>query len=400
MSHSLLTHPAYPVLDVRPNRTRAIRVCHLGKYYAPAVGGIETHVRTLARAQADLGAQVRILCANHHSGPTVTARDGPVEVVHCRRWVAAAKLDVCPDAVVALRATDADIVHLHAPNPLMTLAILAARPRCLVITHHSDHVRQRLRALLFQPIERHVYGKAAAIIGSSPAYAASSPLLRAFGDRVRVVPYGIDTDALRRPSPEDCAEAARLRERYAAPLWLACGRLVYYKGLQHALAALVHLPGTLLVVGEGPQRGSLTAEVSRLGLAKRVAFLGCAPSVVPYYLAAVALWFPSNARSEAFGFVQLEAMACGLPVINTAIPGSGVSWVSRHAETGLTVPPDDPLALAAAARGLLAEAGLRERLGRAGRERVRREFDHRVMAAKTLELYEQVLAQLPARPNQ
>ena len=89
---------------------------------------------------------------------------------------------------------------------------------------------------------------------------------------------------------------------------------------------------------------------------------------MPYYLAADAFWFPSNARSEAFGLVQVEAMASGCPVINTAIPHSGVPWVSPHEETGLTVPVDDPAALAAAANRLLTEPGLRDRLGAAGRD--------------------------------
>ena len=93
-------------------------------------------------------------------------------------------------------------------------------------------------------------------------------------------------------------------------------------------------------------------------------FLGGMPyqAIVPYYLAAHAFWFPSNARSEAFGIVQVEAMAAGCPVINAAIPHSGVAWVSPHDVSGLTVAVDDPVALADAANRLLAEPGLRDRL--------------------------------------
>src|SRR5262249_28666229 len=118
--------------------------------------------------------------------------------------------------------------------------------------------------------------------------------------------------------------------------------------------------------------------------------------IVPYYLAADAFWFPSNARSEAFGLVQVEAMASGCPVINTAIPHSGVPWVSRHDETGLTVPVNDPCALAAAARRLLEEPGLRDRLTAAARRRAADEFDHRVMARRSLEVYGSVLDPGPA----
>ena len=89
-------------------------------------------------------------------------------------------------------------------------------------------------------------------------------------------------------------------------------------------------------------------------------------------------------------------MACGVPVINAAIPHSGVPWVSPHGVTGLTVPVGDAEALAAAANRLMDEPGLRERLGAAARERAAREFDHRVMARRSLELYGGVLSGRPA----
>jgi hypothetical protein len=85
-------------------------------------------------------------------------------------------------------------------------------------------------------------------------------------------------------------------------------------------------------------------------------------------------------------------MACGTPVINTRITGSGVPWVCPDEQTGLTVAVNDPVAFAAAARRLIAEPGLRERLSAAGRERAHREFDHRIMARRSFATYERVLA--------
>jgi rhamnosyl/mannosyltransferase len=144
----------------------------------------------------------------------------------------------------------------------------------------------------------------------------------------------------------------------------------------------------------------LRAETETLGLTDRVVFLGNLPhymDLIPYYLAADAFWFPSNARSEAFGLVQVEAMACGCPVVNAAIPHSGVAWVSPHEETGLTVSVDDPIALADAANRLLTEPGLRDRLSIAARERAINEFDHRVMARRSMAIYEDVLIKYPQR---
>ena len=111
------------------------------------------------------------------------------------------------------------------------------------------------------------------------------------------------------------------------------------------------------------------------------------------YRAATALWFPSNARSEAFGLVQIEAMASGCPVLNTNIAGSGVPWVSRHEESGLTVPVNDPMAFAEASLRLLDEPGLRDRLSQQARARALAEFSDDTMARQTVRLYERVLNQ-------
>jgi rhamnosyl/mannosyltransferase len=277
----------------------------------------------------------------------------------------------------------------------MLLAVIAsARSAPLVITHHSDVVRQKKLGLVLRPFEQLAYRRAAAILATSPPYAQSSPLLQRHASRVRVVPFGIDLGPFVRPSPQAREHARRLRAEYGAPLWLSVGRLVYYKGLAVALEALRDVPGRLLVIGEGPLREALSKRARDVGVIGRVAFRGRvdADELVGAYHAATALWFPSVARSEAFGFAQVEAMASGCPVLNTAIEGSGVAWVSRHEESGLTVPVEDPRALSGAARRLLDEPGLRARLGTAGRARACHEFDADVMAEGTLKAYREAVA--------
>src|SRR5436305_5973901 len=105
-----------------------LRVCHLAKFYPPAPGGIESHVRTLARAQAELGAKVSVVCVNHldrrgrdvtweplAQTDTVEEWDGPVRVTRLGKWGTVARLDVCPRLLGALRRAgdEADVLHLH-----------------------------------------------------------------------------------------------------------------------------------------------------------------------------------------------------------------------------------------------------------------------------------------------
>jgi rhamnosyl/mannosyltransferase len=408
--------------EAEPESNRAsrvgLRVCHLGKFYPPASGGMETHVRTLARTQAELGAAVRVLCVNHRTSggqdvtwdsftPTETVEDwdGPVRVVRLGRQASLARFEFCfrlPEVLRRLGRQGVDLFHLHTPNPTMLLALAASRSRLpLVVTHHSDVVRQQRLARVLRPFENLVYRRAGAVLATSPLYVEGSELLQAFRSKLQVLPFGIDLNPFLTPSPTALAMRERLLAEHGQPLWLTVGRLVYYKGLEHAVRALVAVPGKLLVVGDGPLRRELHELARRALVADRVVWLPRLndDELVGAYHAATALWFPSNARSEAFGLVQAEALASGCPVINTNIPGSGVAWVSRHEESGLTVPVDDPAALATAAHRILWEPGLRDRLSQAGRRRAGVEFDRRVMGQRSLQLYRGVLGLTPTNPT-
>lgn len=371
---------------------------------------MESHVQTLARAQAELGADVQVVCVNHRDRqgrdatwnalartPTVEEQDGAVRVVRVGRLMSLARFDICPELLRLLghlSRSGIDLLHLHTPNPTMLLAVAALGGRVpLVVTHHSDVIRQKVLGLVQRPLEHWVYGRAAGIVSDSPTYTEGSSLLRGYAARLQVLPLGIDRQPYEVPCPKARQCADQLQRDLGWPLWLCVGRLVYYKGLHNAIEALVHVPGKLLIIGNGPLEAELHRRATARGVAGRIAWRNWVEpeELSGAYHAATALWFPSNARSEGFGLVQVEALASGCPVINTAIAGSGVSWVSRHEETGLTVPVNDAAALAAAARRLLDEPGLRERLAENGRRRVEQEFDYREMGRRSLALYRDLL---------
>jgi rhamnosyl/mannosyltransferase len=395
-----------------------LRICHLGKFYPPAPGGVETHVQTLARAQAQLGASVQVVCVNHRDASskdvtwrplgqtaTVVESDRGVRVKRLGRRASISRFDVCPSLLPALRGLrdeKIDVIHVHAPNPTMFLA-LAALPSfsTLVVTHHSDVVRQRVLGRVFAPVERLIHDRSALVLSTSEAYVGGSPLLRECGTKVHALPLGLDLTRFTKPTRGALQAEQTLRARSAEPLWLSVGRLVYYKGLLTAIDALKSVPGRLMIVGRGPLERELRARAAAQGVAERIEWARHLDddALVGAYRAATALWFPSNARSEGFGLVQVEAMASGCPVINTAIPHSGVSWVSRDGESGLTIPLGDAASLAAASRRLLDEPGLRDRLGRQAIARAHHEFDDRVMARRSLGLYATAIEASSASPT-
>src|SRR5262249_13696018 len=138
----------------------------------------------------------------------------------------------------------------------------------------------------------------------------------------------------------DTDAVARLRQRFGDRLILAVGRLVYYKGFEYLIRSMAQVRGKLLIIGNGPLRAKLDEVAVQLNVSEKVVFLGEVQNdeVTPYYHAADVFALPSVARSEAFGIVQIEAMASGVPVVNTSLD-SGVPFVSLHEQTGLTVPP-------------------------------------------------------------
>ena len=137
----------------------------------------------------------------------------------------------------------------------------------------------------------------------------------------------------------------------------------------------------------------LEARAVAAGLGDRVEFLGpLSESDLAAYLHACDVFvLPSVSRQETFGVVQLEAMACGKPVVSTDLP-TGVPWVNVHERTGLVVPSGDADALATALTRLLADPALRARYGEAGRARVERDFTVQAMTAATTAVYREVLS--------
>jgi rhamnosyl/mannosyltransferase len=160
---------------------------------------------------------------------------------------------------------------------------------------------------------------------------------------------------------------------------------------------MAKVDGRLLIIGDGPLRERLQREAQASQVSHKVVFLGEIQNheTAPYYHAADVFALASVARSEAFGIVQLEAMACGKPVVNTNLD-SGVPFVSRDGQTGITVQPRDPDALAQAINLLLDRNDLRARYGRAAQRRVEQEFSLDRMVNRTLQLYEKVMSGEPA----
>jgi glycosyltransferase involved in cell wall biosynthesis len=370
-------------------------VTHVGKFYPPRMGGIETHLQTLSN-ELRRSLMVNVIVANEARELRQEMVDG-VAVTRLANLATVRSMPLCPQMAATLRSLRSDIVHLHLPNPAVLIAyLMSGRRGLLVLTWHSDIVRQKMLSRALMPLHRWFVRNAAQCVATSPDYIDSSPVLSVCRQHCRVIPYGIPLERFAEPRNA----VAELRRRYGPRIILAVGRLIYYKGFEYLMRAMARVNGKLILVGDGPLRLRLERYACEMGVRERVVFTGEIDNseLAPYYHAADIFVLPSVARTEAFGIVQLEAMACGKPIINTRI-ATGVPFVSVDGLTGITVPPRDPVSLAQAITRLLDDAALRAQYGAAAIRRVHSEFTAERMAARTLALYREIVSPRERAPT-
>ncbi|MGB7985358.1 MAG: glycosyltransferase [Terracidiphilus sp.] len=364
------------------------RILHIGKFYPPHMGGIEIYLQDLVRDQARR-CQVKVIVANDNFGSIQEHMDG-ADLFRLGCFGSIKSMPICPGLLWQMNRADADIIHMHMPNPAAAFAYIMSRCQIpLVLTHHSDTMGRANIRRMSEPFVQKAMRRASRIIVTSRRYADSSQELRLHLDKTEVVPLGVD---LGKFDTVETGAVQRIKSKYGASLVLAIGRLVSFKGFEILIRAMQNVPGNLVIVGDGPLLSHLEEIAKDCNLSGRVFFTGQIDNsqIVNYFLAADVFAMPSISRAESFGIVQLEAMAAGIPVVNTCID-SGVPEVSLDGITGITVPPGDSCTLAKALTFLLQDSDLRLKMGKAGKDRVRREFSVAHMSKRTMQIYEEIL---------
>jgi glycosyltransferase involved in cell wall biosynthesis len=366
-----------------------MKIVHVYKDYYPVLGGIENHVRMVAEEQARRGHDVTVLVTSRGLRGQVSESNG-VHLIKAGRLATIASAPISPSLFGWLRRLPCDVAHLHFPYPIGEMAYLAAgRGSRMVLTYHSDIVRQKGLLRVYSPFLRRVLQRADRILPTNQRYVETSPYLQPVAGKCTVVPLGIDLSHF---ATANAAQVEAIRRQYGQPLLVFVGRLRYYKGLEYLIRAMQNVQARLLVIGTGPMEKPWKALTGELGLTEKVTFLGDVDDadLPSYHYASTVFVLPSSQRSEAFGVSMLEGMACGLPAVSTEL-GTGTSYVNQDGETGLVVPPGDSDALAKAINRLLSDDGVRARFGQAARQRAWGLFSHQAMVDHILAVYDEVL---------
>lgn len=372
------------------------RVLCFGRFFDEIPGGIQRHVEYLFQGMQGRADMVNLVPARTCKSAKLNLHGFPVY----RKAAINIDSSVAFSPVLPLEARRLhreqpfDVVHLHFPDPMSHLAsgtIPDSVPR--VISWHADVVRQKTLLRAYRGLLLSALRKAAAIIVATPAHIDSSPILnrQEFRAKTHVIPYGFDLQRFGEP-----ADGEAIRCRYGGPIVFTLGRHVSYKGFDVLIRAMsrVCAETQLVIGGVGPLTADLEALARAEHVADRIHFIGMVDEddLPAYYQACTVFCLPSVTSAEAFGIVQVEAMAAGRPVISTRL-GTGVDYINRHGDTGLTVPPRDPHALAEAINLLTANREMAEAMGLRARAWSQQEFGLDAMATRTLSVYRAAMAE-------
>lgn len=366
-------------------------IVQLSKFYPPEWGGIETVARDLSTGFAAAGFESTVVAFTR--GQSRRERLDGVDVVRCaaRRSLLSQPLSLGWLMHAFRFGTRADVILIQWPNLLPTLLVPFWRRKKIIVFWQSDLIEKGLLAKLVWPLQWLLLRRATWIWTSTGDYIDGSPVIRKFRHKASALPIGIHDPSTSEASDELPAKISSFLN--GREFVLAVGRLVPYKGFDQLIAAAGSInPGrAIVIVGEGPLEAELRRSLIAAGVQDRVLLAGRVDqaTLTALFKSASVYVMSSNQRSEAFGVVQVEAMAHSLPIVATDVPASGVAWVSGHGATGAVVPINDPKAIASAVNRIL-DSPDRARLGKAARSRYEEEFTASIMIERATAIIDRI----------
>lgn len=371
-----------------------MKILHVGKYYSPVPGGIESVNKLIVDGLKE--EMHHILCFNT-SCRNIYRKEQNIAVTRAATFgiVASQPLSIAYfwKLKKILNEFKPNVVHFHYPNPLGAFCLNRVLPKGikLVVHWHSDVVAQPRLYKLIEGVERRLLKRADIILVTSPNYAEYSIPMRPFQEKIRILPCAINPTDFKL-SQNDLLRVQKLRESYGhRPIILFLGRHVEYKGLEYLLRAEKNVRTDCVFIIAGS--GVLGEELKIKYTSSRLRWIGRIKDedMKIYYTLADIFAFPSITRNEAFGVVLLEAMFCRCAVVDYTIVGSGVNWVAKDGETCIECENRNIAQLAEAIDKLLTDSSLRQKMGENAHKRVLENFTSERIVAYLKGLYKELI---------
>lgn len=354
------------------------------------MGGVEQVIHQIATGAQKLGVQTDVLSLTPHQVDRTVPMNG--YLVHKARMnfqLASTGFSASAFWRFAQLAQDADVVHYHFPWPFMDMVHFVTRSgKPSILTYHSDIVRQQYLLKIYLPLRWCFLNSVDHIVATSPNYLATSDVLAKYKHKTSVIPIGLDKAAYVQ-APLNKLEY--WRKQCGVKFFLFIGVIRYYKGLHILIEAAQETDYPIVIVGSGPIEQELKRQVSQLGL-RNIHFFGhlSDEDKVALLQLSYCVVFPSHLRSEAFGISLLEGAMYGKPMISCEI-GTGTTYINIVNETGLVVPPSDPIALRQAMRYLWEHPEIAAEMGRYAEKRYWDHFTADKMVQSYVDLYKDLV---------
>jgi glycosyltransferase involved in cell wall biosynthesis len=368
-----------------------MHICHCFKDFSLAEGGVERYIRYLSNESIRAGHKVSVVVSRPPGSPGREISDG-IEEIRTRPFFTIFKVPIMPSYYRCLSSVNPDIVHAHGTLPgVSDIAVMyaARNNKPSVFDYQFDGNAESAIGNLFAAIYNRfinpiAVSSASKVTATSISYAQTSPVLKHYLNKIEVVPNGVDLEHF-----NPAVKEGNIREKYQLPaenIVFFAGRFVKYKGLEYLIRAMKYVKdGTLVIAGIGPEEQNLKRIIKEQNITN-IRFLGLIPhEELPYFYKISDVYvLPSITRGENFGIAALEAMACGTPVVASALPG--VRELVTDA-CGIKFKPKDIKGLADAINTLLSNSSLRAKMGKSARENAEK-YGWDVIAKMVLDIYQ------------
>jgi glycosyltransferase involved in cell wall biosynthesis len=348
-----------------------MKILQVNKLYHPWIGGIETIVQEIAEwLNGKDEFEIEVLVCNHKLKRVIEEING-VKVFRASSFGIYLGMPVSFDFFYLYRKLykNYDLVFLHFPFPLGFVAYtLLSSKKDLVIWYHSDIVRQKFLEIIFKPFHLFALKKAKKIFVSNPNLIESSNYLKKFKEKCIVIPFGVNLEKFKL-NEKTKEEVEEIIKRYKPPIVLSVGRYVYYKGFEYLIESAKNVGARFLIIGEGPLKKKYENIIKKFNLENKVFLIPPVENLIPYYYACDLFVLPSITKSEAFGIVLLEAMACGKSLISTNI-GTGTNFINQDGITGFVIEPRNSKILSEKINEVLNNKELKEKFSQNSLRRV------------------------------
>ncbi|QLU67393.1 glycosyltransferase [Citrobacter freundii] len=364
-----------------------LKVLHFYKtYYPDTFGGIEQVIYQLSESGAEYDVESTVLSLSKR-GDIDNQKIGKQRVFYAKTNFEIASTPFSLSCIKKFKelATQADIIHYHYPFPFMDmLHFLCRTNKPTIVSYHSDIVKQKFFSRLYSPLMNRFLSSVDFIVAASPNYAESSPVLKKFSSKVKIIPYGLNDESYPIVSKE---KLTYWRDRVGAKFFLFIGAFRYYKGLHTLLDAAHTTSLPIVIVGGGGIEQELKSKAKELNLLN-VHFVGVLNDEDKTALLQLcySVVFPSHLRSEAFGITLLEGAMYGKPLISCEI-GTGTTFINIDGETGVVIPPNDSRSLSNAMEMLYYDQQLANIYGFKAYSRFKEIFTSEKMSHNYAELY-------------